>query len=82
MDERPLIWKALTITFSFAVSLMLLLGPEDAAAQSDWLAWGYDQQRTGWNQSETTLTRDNVSHLGVAPGNSCPVHLVFLAAGP
>src|SRR6202142_1452795 len=63
MNERPLIWKVLTVAFSFAVSLMLLLRPGDAAAQSEWLTWGHDQQRTGWNQSETTLTRDNVSRL-------------------
>ncbi len=63
MDERPLIWKVLTFAFGFTVSLMLLLGPGDAAAQSEWLTWGHDQQRTGWNQSETTLTRDNVSRL-------------------
>jgi outer membrane protein assembly factor BamB len=63
MSERPLTWKALKIEFSLAVSLVLLLGSGDAAAQSDWLTWGHDQQRTGWNQSETTLTRDNVSRL-------------------
>ncbi|MGD0964194.1 MAG: PQQ-binding-like beta-propeller repeat protein [Candidatus Acidiferrales bacterium] len=27
------------------------------------MTWGYDQQRSGWNQSETALNKDNVSHL-------------------
>jgi outer membrane protein assembly factor BamB len=39
--------------------------PGFAAAQSEWLTWGYDQQRTGWNQAETVLTKDNVSRLEV-----------------
>jgi len=34
-----------------------------ASAQSDWLTWGHDQERTGWNKSETTLSKDNVSRL-------------------
>src|ERR1700687_5556585 len=29
----------------------------------DWLTWGYDQERTGWNKGETTLSKDNVSRL-------------------
>jgi len=44
-------------------SLALCPTPGPAAAQSEWLTWGYDQARTGWNQSETALTKDNVSHL-------------------
>src|ERR1700690_2298637 len=46
-----------------AVGLAFFFLPRFAAAQNDWLTWGYDQQRSGWNQSETTLTKDNVSHL-------------------
>ncbi|HVZ60596.1 MAG TPA: PQQ-binding-like beta-propeller repeat protein [Terriglobales bacterium] len=40
-----------------------LLLPAVAAAQNGWLTWGYDQQRTGWNRSETVLTKENVSRL-------------------
>ena len=29
----------------------------------DWTTWGYDASRTGWNQGETTLNKDNVSGL-------------------
>jgi outer membrane protein assembly factor BamB len=29
----------------------------------DWVTWGYDQERTGWNQGETALTKSNVQRL-------------------
>src|SRR5207302_4733853 len=48
-----------------AVTLAVFLAPGVAAAQSEWLTWGYDQQRSGWNQSETVLARNNVSQLEV-----------------
>jgi len=32
-------------------------------APRDWTTWGYDQERTGWNRGETTLTKNNVSRL-------------------
>ncbi len=47
----------------FALGMSFFVAPQFAAAQSEWLTWGYDQQRSGWNQSETTLTKENVSHL-------------------
>jgi outer membrane protein assembly factor BamB len=34
-----------------------------APAARDWLTWGYDQERTGWNRGETTLTPKNVSAM-------------------
>jgi outer membrane protein assembly factor BamB len=34
-----------------------------SASTSEWVTWGYDQERTGWNKSETTLSKDNVSRL-------------------
>ena len=39
------------------------LTPAIAATQNEWLTWGYDQERAGWNRAETELTKDNVSHL-------------------
>jgi len=51
--------------FGAAIRLAVFLVPGLAAAQSEWLTWGYDQQRTGWNQSEAVLTKDNVSQLEV-----------------
>ncbi len=32
-------------------------------ASNEWLTWGYDQERTGWNRAETTLNSKNVSGL-------------------
>ena len=33
------------------------------AVSDDWLAFGHDLQRTGWNNADTTFTPENVSHL-------------------
>ncbi len=33
------------------------------ALDNDWLMFNHDQQRTGWNNGETTLTKGNVSRL-------------------
>jgi PQQ-like domain len=53
-----------TLTKALGVArLAVFLVPGVAAAQSDWLMWGYDQQRSGWNRSENVLTKDNVSQL-------------------
>ena len=51
--------------FSF-VTAVLIFANGTAFSQSaprDWLTWGYDQARTGWNQGETTLSKENVSGL-------------------
>src|SRR3569833_4005557 len=34
-----------------------------APATNEWLTWGYDQERTGWNRAETTLSPKNVRGL-------------------
>jgi outer membrane protein assembly factor BamB len=48
----------------FAAGLLFLLPLAFAAAPpNEWLTWGYDPERTGWNQAETTLSKDNVSQL-------------------
>jgi outer membrane protein assembly factor BamB len=49
-------------------------------AQSDWTTWGYDQERSGWNKAETTLTKDNVSRLDLkwtAQLSTPPSHMVL-----
>ena len=65
LGEHQRIAKPLTHALGIAVRLAVFLVPGVAAAQSEWLTWGYDQQRTGWNQSERVLTKDNVSQLEV-----------------
>jgi len=32
-------------------------------ATNEWLTWGYDQERTGWNRAETSLSPKNVGKL-------------------
>ena len=32
-------------------------------ATNEWLTWGYDQERTGWNRAETILTPKNVGQM-------------------
>ena len=49
--------------FGLCTGLALCLAPAFAGSQSEWLTWGYDQERTGWNRAETVLNKDNVSHL-------------------
>jgi outer membrane protein assembly factor BamB len=34
-----------------------------APATNEWLTWGYDAERTGWNRAETTLSAKNVGKL-------------------
>ena len=65
MSGHQLISKPVTNVLGVAVRLSVLLVPGLAAAQSEWLTWGHDQQRTGWNQAETVLTKENVSQLEV-----------------
>jgi outer membrane protein assembly factor BamB len=36
-----------------------------APPSSEWLTWGYDQERSAWNRGETTLSKDNVSGLAL-----------------
>lgn len=36
---------------------------QSGPAARDWTTWGYDQERTGWNRGETTLSKQNVSRL-------------------
>src|SRR4051812_47112195 len=32
-------------------------------ASNEWLTWGYDQERSGWNRAETTLSPKTVGKL-------------------
>jgi outer membrane protein assembly factor BamB len=39
--------------------------PPGATTANEWTTWGYDQERTGWNRGETTLSKANVGKLKV-----------------
>jgi len=53
-----------SLSVALVLSLWLpLAGSAQGPAASDWLTWGYDQERSGWNRAETTLSKENVSKL-------------------
>ena len=44
-------------------ALLMLSGAGLAQTPNDWPSFGHDQQRSGWNMAETTLSPSNVSRL-------------------
>jgi outer membrane protein assembly factor BamB len=54
--------KPLFIACILAAAFPLAVAAQDAG---DWPTWGHDQERSGWNRGETSLTSKNVSKLGV-----------------
>ena len=73
-----------TRTLRLFGSLILLITcftmARNLSAQSDWTTWGYDQERSGWNKAETTLTKDTVSRLELkwtAQLSTPPDHVVL-----
>ena len=51
------------VTALFGAMVLLVCGV--AHAQTEWLTWGHDPQRTGSNPDEKILNKDNVSKLEV-----------------
>src|SRR5271169_787407 len=62
---RRFISKPFVKSLGFAVSVTLFLVPGVAMAQSEWLTWGHDPERTGSNPDEKILNKDNVRQLEV-----------------
>jgi outer membrane protein assembly factor BamB len=58
------VYSAITV-FVLVALLFVPAGSAQAPTASDWLTWGYDQERTGWNKEETTLSKENVSRLAL-----------------
>src|SRR5262252_4271273 len=58
--SKPLIKALAILTFGFSVFMV-----QASKAQSEWLTWGHDPERTGSNPDEKILNKDNVSHLEV-----------------
>ena len=53
----------LPLGLAFATLLTIAAIGHAQNTSSEWLTWGYDQERSGWNRSETTLSAENVSRL-------------------
>jgi hypothetical protein len=65
-DDRACLLKISTLHLLVALVLALLAQAtvaQDLSSARDWTTWGYDQERTGWNRGETSLTIHNVSDL-------------------
>ncbi len=53
-----------TIPWMLAATLLIpAAGRAQAPGPSEWLTFGYDAQRSGWNTAETTLSPKNVGRL-------------------
>ena len=61
MSGRRFIARSLVKALGIAVSLTFFLAPRLATAQSEWLTWGHDPERTGSNPDEKILNKDNVA---------------------
>jgi hypothetical protein len=63
-----------TMTPWTLVTLLLLSTAGQAQPQvtSEWLSFGYDQQRSGWNTAETMLSPANAGHLKLLWSSQLP----------
>ena len=55
--------KIFNTVFRFTTILTCILAPSFAASPGEWLTWGYDQQRSGYNWGESVLSKNNVAQL-------------------
>ena len=65
MGGRRFLSQPFVKALGLAAGLTFFLAPGRAIAQSEWLTWGHDPERTGSNPDEKTLGKDNVSQLEV-----------------
>jgi outer membrane protein assembly factor BamB len=82
----PIFAAALLSLSAAASGLPAAAAPAPAAAPAaapvnEWITWGYDQERSGWNRAETTLSKDNVANLKVLWNTklSTPINPVALS---
>ena len=56
--------KNKNVVWALAAALFVPVGAvAQGSAVNEWLSFGYDQQRSGWNSAETSLTPANVGRL-------------------
>lgn len=57
--------RATSLGFVFCLVVGSLVAQAQGGRTREWLTWGGDVERTGWNRSETTLSKQNVNRLGL-----------------
>lgn len=57
--------RATSLGFVFCLVVGSLVAQAQGSRTREWLTWGGDAERTGWNRSETMLSKQNVSRLGL-----------------
>src|SRR4029453_10092405 len=74
--RRELLMVNAFSALAVVVLVSFLLSPAGSArapSASEWLTWGYDPERSGWNRTETTLSKENVSGLALQWSAQLPV---------
>jgi outer membrane protein assembly factor BamB len=64
--------KNKNILWALATALLLPAAATAQAPANEWLTFGYDQQRSGWNSAETALTQANVGRLKLLWSSQLP----------
>jgi len=57
--------RATSLGFVFCLVVGSLVAQAQGSRTREWLTWGGDAERTGWNRTETSLSKQNVSRLGL-----------------
>ena len=60
---RRLLLTAMIPIAAIGLATVGVIASAQDRPSSEWLTWGYDQERTGWNKGENTLSPENVSRL-------------------
>src|SRR5689334_44930 len=68
-----LLARAWLVLFLPVEAVGLQGGATQASGASEWLTWGFDPERSGWNRAEATLSKDNVSRLVLKWKSELPV---------
>ncbi len=57
--------RAASLGFGFCLVIGSLAAQAQGGRTREWLTWGGDVERTGWNRSETALSKQTVGRLGL-----------------
>ena len=57
--------RSLSVALVCSLGVLSLVVHAQGGRSREWLTWGGDAERTGWNRGETTLSKQSVSRLGL-----------------